>query len=313
MKTIAFGPERDVPSWNWVGFDTSRELSKYYKVINYSSVKSPPKADVVVVVKQLPPETFIFAAKRNQSKVIYCPIDFFTNRNHLNQCGPTLRLFDGIVTHCERLNSLMKTFNHKVHYVDHNNKYMLPEMASYKKDGYILWIGGCQYTGYLLRWLDMYPLKHEVKILTDIDNGRAVHDAMKLVHELGLKAKITVDATHINGLEVCRWSERLQHEMMKECKAAIDVKGEDDFNQRYKPATKAQKYVASGIPFAINKSSYSYEYFEQRNFSLCSPLDTDRWLSEDYWKETAKAGTVLRTETSIEAVGKKFKTIIEKI
>lgn len=313
MKTIAFGPERDVPSWNWVGFDTSRELSKYYNVINYTSMKAPPKADIVVVVKQLPQDGFIYAGKRNQSKLIYCPIDFFTNRQHLAQCSPTLKMFDGIITHCERLNNLIKPINNKVYYVDHNNKYMLSEMASYKKEGYILWIGGCQYTGYLLRWLEMYPLKQEVKILTDIDNGRAVQDAMKLVNELGINTKIHIDAKYINGHEVEQWTERKQSEMLKECKAAIDIKGEDDFNQRYKPATKAQKYIASGIPFAINKGSYSFEYFNQRGFALCSPLETERWFSEEYWEETRKAGLALRAETSIEAVGKKFKSLIEKI
>lgn len=310
-KTIAFGPEKDVPSWNWVGFDAQREVSKYYNVKTYSSMRSSPQADVVVVIKQLPDIAFINSAKINKSKIVYCPIDFFNSRQHLAECNSILRLMDSVVTHCERLNNLIKPFNNRLSYIDHNNKYALPEMASYKEKGYILWIGGCQYTAYLLQWLTKHPLNNELKILTDIENGRACQAADNLANELGLNVRIQVNSNNINGIETYKWSERLQYEMMTDCKAAIDIKGIDDFNQLHKPATKAQKYIASGIPFAINEDSYSYEYFSNRDFKISSPTNTKKWLSEGYWEETKKAGEKLRKDTSIESIGKKFKEIIE--
>ncbi len=312
-KTIAFGPERDVPSWNWVGFDAQREIAKYYKVATYTSMRTAPQADIVVVVKQLPDDGFIVSARKNKSKIIYCPIDFFNSREHLIDCGNTLKKMDAIVSHCERLNPLLRPFNNRVFYADHNNKFALPEMSSYKKNGYILWVGGCQYTAYLIQWLQKHPLKHEIKILTDIENGRACQAADNLANEMGLNVRIQVNSNNINGIETHKWSERLQYEMMCECKAAIDIKGDDDFNQKHKPATKAQKYIASGLPFAINEDSYSHEYFLNRGFKVCSPTDTRRWFSEDYWEETRIAGTKLRKETSIESVGKKFSEIIERL
>lgn len=311
--TITFGPERDVPSWNWVGFDTSRELSKYHNITTFESMRAPPKADVVVVIKQIPDLGFIREARRRKAKIIYCPIDFFEDRKMIDTSGPVLRECDTIMSHCERLNPLLRIYNSKVYYVDHNNKYALTQNASYKKDGYVLWIGGCQYTAYLMRWLQIHPIKNEVKILTDIENGRAAHAADKLARDMGLGIRINANARDINGYEVYQWSERMQYEMMNECKAAIDIKGEENFNQRHKPATKAQKYVASGIPFAINEGSYSHEYFKTRKFRLCTPLEPARWFSEKYWEETAEHAEKLRKETSIEAIGKRFNDIIARL
>jgi hypothetical protein len=37
MIRLAIGPEKDTPSWNWVGFDTQRELSNYYNVLTFTS------------------------------------------------------------------------------------------------------------------------------------------------------------------------------------------------------------------------------------------------------------------------------------
>ena len=62
------------------------------------------------------------------------------------------------------------------------------------------------------------------------------------------------------GYAIETWSERRQEEMMRECKAALDAKATNRFNQYYKPPTKAQQFVASGIPFAVNFESYSAEY-----------------------------------------------------
>jgi hypothetical protein len=101
--------------------------------------------------------------------------------------------------------------------------------------------------------------------------------------------------------------------MMEECKAAIDIKYTNDFNQNTKPPTKAQKFVSSGIPFSINKNSYSFEYFQKRNFSLAEPVNQERWFSEEYHSETIKFASMLRQETSIEVVGRKFKEIIDAV
>lgn len=313
MKTVAFGPERDVPSWGWVGFDTARELAKYFKIELFNSFDSIPKADVVVIIKQNCPAHIIAKLKKQKTKVVYCPIDFYQEVRNIRSDYSFLNQCDMILLHSERLLPIFKSYNNNIHFVEHNNKYALPEMADYKDKGFILWVGGCQYVPYLLDWLKKHPLKNEVKILADIDNERARLAASVFANHIGMKLTITKNPKSIEGIDCYPWSERLQYEMMSECKAAIDIKMTDQFNQNYKPPTKAQKYIASGIPFAINKESYSAEYFKNRGFEIAAPNNTTRWFSPEYWKETRKFGEKLRVYTSLENVGIRYKQLIETL
>ena len=100
---------------------------------------------------------------------------------------------------------------------------------------------------------------------------------------------------------------------MRECKAALDAKATSRFNQYYKPPTKAQQFVASGIPFAVNPESYSAEYFRTRGFDVASPADADRWFSRRYWEETQDWSGRLRAEASLEAVGERYRQLIEAV
>lgn len=311
MKTIAIGPERDVPSWNWVGFDTGRELSKHYNVVYFESVRAPVKADVILLIKQIPSLNFMEFANKRRTKVIYCPIDHYQSRDQIQKDGMVLSKIDMIVTHCERLNPLLRRYCGTIKFIDHNNKYVLPKMSTYKENGFVLWVGGCQYAAYLINFLQKHPLDIDVKICTDLENGRAKAAACELANKLGFKLQITSNS--INNHEAIVWNERNQLELMENAKAAIDIKGEDDFNQYYKPPTKAQKYIGSGIPFAINPNSYSTEYFQNRGFAICSPLHKQKWFSHDYWEATQLAGTKIRQETSLKNVGLKFKQYIDEL
>jgi hypothetical protein len=312
LKTVAFGPEKDVPSWNWVGFDTSRELAKYYDVLFYSSIESPPDADVILVIKQRPSDKFISRAKNKNQKIIYLPIDFYNDERQLKKDGEFFKKCDLILCHSERMIPLIKVYNPKVNFIEHNNKYMLPEMAEYKDKGFILWVGGCQYIAYLAHWLRRNRLPYEVKILSDCSQNDRARKAVSIyAHEIKFDFSIKPDATSILGCEIYPWSEKLQYEMMTECKAAIDIKMTERFNQYHKPPTKAQKYVASGIPFAINSDSYSAEYFKKRGFDVCVPTDSRRWFSKAYWEETQAFGERLRKLTNIETVGLSYKQYID--
>lgn len=311
MITVAIGPQTKSPSWDWVGFDTSRELSKYFNVVNFEYAKYPVQADVIIIIKKPPTLTYIETAKRMGTKTIYCPIDFYQNYSHLMKDGPILKKMDLILTHCSRLDTLFLRHNNNIKFIDHNNKYMLPEIAPYKQEGFVLWVGGCQYSAYLIDWLLRNSVKNEFKICTDLSNGRASHAAIELGKKLGIKIRIT-DKT-INGIEAYDWNERIQYELMKEAKAAIDIKGDGNFNQHCKPPTKAQKFIASGIPFAINQSSYATAYFKKRGFEICTPDNTMRWFSEEYYQKTIKIADKLRKETSLESIGLKFKSYIEEL
>jgi hypothetical protein len=170
-----------------------------------------------------------------------------------------------------------------------------------------------QYVPYLLRWLAEHPIEREVRILTDLDSERGWARAHGTAAQLGLSIELSRAPTAIAGHPACQWSERRQLEMMRACKAALDVKHTVLFNQHHKPPTKAQQFVASGIPCAVNPEAYSAEYFRSRGFDPASPDDPARWLSRDYWEETRRAGARLRRETSIEAVAARYRELIESL
>ncbi len=308
-RTIAFGPQRDFPSWDWIGFDTSRELSKYYQMTIYDSGRTvPPDCDVLVIVKVKPPPEFVVEARRKGSRIVYCPIDFYESQEQLVSDADFLRACDMVLVHSERLLPLVQSYCRNSHFVEHHSRYSLPEMAEYKDKGFVLWVGGCQYLAPFVGWLRQHPIGAEVKILTDIGKAWSRRGARRYA-TLSLSRR----TWSIAGCEVYPWSEKAQFEMLRECKAAIDVKQIEVFNQYYKPPTKAQKYIGSGIPFAVNPGSYSAEYFRTRGFVTASPADTVRWFSHDYWEETRRFGLKLREYTSLEAVGLRYKELIESI
>ncbi len=307
--TIAFGPERRYPSWGWVGYDTARELSKAFRIIVYDTGQpSPPDCDVLFIIKERPRANFIAEARDRGSRIVYCPIDFYMNREQLDHDADFLRACDMVLVHCERHLPLVRTHCPETHFVEHHGRYLLPEMADFKKDGFVLWIGACQYLAGFLSWLELHPIGNEVKILTDLDNAWAARGARRFSTLSLMRGGKT-----LAGCEIHNWSERRQLEMMRECKAAIDVKQLEEFNQYFKPPTKAQKYVGSGIALAVNPGSYAEEYFFARGFPVASPEQISRWLSRQYWEQTREFGLELRASISLEAVGKQYRDLIESI
>jgi len=310
---IAFGPELNFPSWRWVGQDTAKELERYFDVRTYGSFSHIEDCDLIFIVKQTPTRAFVQEVRRRDIKLVYLPIDIYTSPRQILLDAFLLQQYDLVLSHCERLIPLVKPYCRDVDYVDHHAKYHLGETAAYRDDGYVLWIGGCQYLPYLLRWLTDHPLDAELRILTDIGNPRAVGKANSLTASLvpGLEIKQGVD--RISGHRIHSWSESLQMKMMSECKAALDIKDESDFNQQHKPATKAQQFIASGIPFAVNRNSYSHEYFSNRGFELATPDNTDIWFSKKYWQDTRACCESLRRKISLEAIGLDYKRQIDRL
>ena len=311
-RTIAFGPVRNTPSWNWVGLDTARELSKYYNVVLYDALSPPPDCDVLFIIKRRPADQFVIEAQKKQVQLVYCPVDAHTHHAQLVGDTDLFRACAMVLVHSERLLPLVRPYCDRAHFVEHHARFVTP-MTDYRDNGFILWTGACKYVPYLLRWLEHHPIDHEVRILTDIDNDRARQKASMLAAEIRLPFEIARDTTSIMGHRIYRWTERRQDEMMRACKAALDVKMTEHFEQYYKPPTKAQQYIASGIPFAVNPDSYSAEYFRVRGFEVASLVDTTRWLSREYWEATRIEAERLRVATSIEVVGSRYRELIESL
>jgi len=305
---VAIGPSNTLPSWKWVGEDTITELSKHFTVATFSGV-TPPKADVILVIKQLPPDTFLAQARRQGSKVVYVPIDYFVSKELMESKTASLRDCDMIISHSARLIPFFSSCT-RTEYIDHNGKYFLDEPASFKENGYVLWVGGFQFIPYLLEFLHRHPIDAEIRVLADYKNPAATNCAGRFSGPLGIDLYICGDSC--NGLQLFDWSVEQQEKMLNEAKAAIDIKGLD-FHQMHKPPTKAQKYVCSGVPFAINKESEAYPYFVNKRFTLCEPQDTKRWFSKEYWQETQDCAQHLRPLLSTEAIGNQYRAYIETI
>lgn len=312
-RTVAFGPVRSLPSWDWVGFDTARALSRYYDLVLFDSWAARPRCDVLVIVKDPPPAAVLDRVARGPERLVYCPVDVYGAPADLERDAELLGACDLVLVHSERLRPLVQPHCRAVHFVEHHLRYALPTRTEYREDGYILWIGGFQYVPYLLSWLADHPLEHELRILSDVDNHRARDRAHVLAADIGTRFTISPSGPTVAGYRVETWSERRQAEMMRECRAALDVKATSRFNQYYKPPAKAQQFVASGIPFAVNAKSYSAEYFRSRGFEVASPLDPGRWLSRRYWEESCDWSDRWRAGLSLDAVGARYRDLLETL
>lgn len=294
------GPAWDYPSWNWVGADTARELAKYVNVVLFESYRRIPPCDAVLAIKHRPPLRLARTLRGKGVKLIYVPVDRYAAFGEIYQDRTLLEACDLVLAHNELLLECLRPFCPRLAMVEHHGKYTLPELAPYKTDGYVLWIGGLQHTPYLVDWLERHPIGRRVRILTDLGNRQAAGAALRLARRLGVR--FSIDRQGINGHALHMWSEVEQRRMMRECKAAIDIKGED-FNQSTKPPTKAQKFVSSGIPFACNAECSASRYFRERGFELASPDDEETWYSRDYWQGTQDFAGELRGRIAIETVG----------
>ncbi|MGH7789893.1 MAG: hypothetical protein ACRERC_23700, partial [Candidatus Binatia bacterium] len=312
-KTIAFGRVRDVPSWHWAGFEIGRELSKHYEVVLFDRLDHPPPCDALFLIKRKPDDAFVAALRQQGTALVYCPIDAYQTAPEIAADGELLHACSMVMVHCERLLPLLRPHCAQTHFVEHSARYALPEMAAYKDDGFVLWIGHVQYVPYLIHWLAAHPVDREIRILTDLDSEPGWERARANAARVGLALDVACTAGTIGGYPVARWSERRQQEMMRACKAALDIKHTALFNQHHKPPTKVQQFVASGIPCAVNPDAYSAEYFRRRGFETAAPTDAARWLSREYWDATRQAGARLRRETSLEAVAARYRQLIDAL
>jgi hypothetical protein len=147
VKKIAIGPETNLPTWTWMGFDLARELSKYYEVLPFSD--TIPNADITLAIKQ--------PVKAD----IYFLCDYWDGAD---DC---LKTYKAIICQSQKLADEVRKVNPNVFVVEHNLRYALPEMNAYKKDGFVLYVGFACHLPHLRSWLDKNPLNRELIILTD--------------------------------------------------------------------------------------------------------------------------------------------------
>jgi hypothetical protein len=302
VARIAIGPQRPTPSWSWVGKELGDELAKNHAVGFFDAFDPVPEADVILAVKQRPSLAFVQSAHRRGARVAFAPIDIYQDVGEIDADHDMLAACDLVLLHAADLEPFVSVHTSHVLDVDHHLRFALEPMAAFREEGFVLWVGATQNLIPFLAWFERNPLPYEVRLLTNISREHWVL-AKLTAHRLGLR--IRFDEDRINGLPVYQWSEARQEEMMRTCRAAIDIKG-TDFAQATKPPTKAQQFIGSGIPFACNADSPMARHFAKRGFEIARPHDTGRLFSKDYWNETQDLARRLRTELSLPAVANRF-------
>lgn len=311
-RTLAIGPVTRHASWFWLGVDFLELLSEDFDLRVYGVEEAPGDCDAALVIKRrLKPDVMRDWVERCP-RIIYMPVDFYESPDQIHEDGWFLRRCRACILHSSRLLPFISELCSRVGYLQHYNKFGLVEPTSYKEDGDILWIGHYEHVPYLLEWLEMHNPPHPVRILSNINSVRAVNKAAGIARRAGV-AMLRRDG-FLNGHVLEEWSPRLQEHRLQQAKAAIDIKGcSHCFGQHTKPATKGQKYVASGVPLAINSESYTFDYFQRRGFVVASPEDYDRWFSKSYYDETVSEAGRLREELSLANVYRELKQFIDDI
>lgn len=306
MATVlAIGPKTQRASWSWLGEDTAEELRRYFDVTTYA-LSEVPVADVIVAIKHPPSSQLLESAKRRRSRVIYLPVDRFYSTSQIEGEATVLRQCDLILLHTPSLTPFFSKFA-PTRFIDHHGKYFLSRLAPYKERGYAIWIGAFEHLPYLIRYVHDNPIPLNLRILSNIDNRQSRRRGIEVARTLGLKLRMRDDK--INGMRIERWTQELQTSAMLDAKAAIDIKG-DSFNQIHKPPTKAQQFICSGIPLAMTKGAAT-EYFAKYGLDMPEPGEI-RWLSRGYYDQICAIADFLRSELSLETIGKRYKAIIEQ-
>lgn len=300
---IAIGPAGTAPSWDWIGVRTARSLDDSFEVELFDDFNTLPDVSIIMIVKHRPPRQFIEGAVERGIRLAYLPVDRYQTTEEIEADALFLAACDSVLSHSRGLLPYLELHARQVGFIEHESIYALESLAEFRPEGFVLWIGACEHLPHIIGWLEQNEAGADIKLLTNYKNKAARMEAHMRARRMGISLNFQ-DGT-INGHETVLWSEVAQEHLMRTCKAAIDIKGAD-FNQATKPPTKAQQFIASGIPFSCNTDSSVAAYLKWRGFDVADAGDWDRLLSRDYWVETRAFAPKLRNWTSAAAVRRSY-------
>lgn len=285
---VAIGPSCRAASWHWCGEDLVPDLQKHHdvKIFHSFSELEKQKFDVVMFVKIPPPNNLQINAK----KIIYLPIDYIPNTDWIPKHSNFLQHCNLIAVHCTRLAHLLSIHCKRIEFIEHYNKFALSHPTDFKPKGPVIWVGMCTSVELVDKWYNLKSRPFRLVILTN---------RIKTVHP-----RRNFSVSLIN------WTPNSQQWYFERARGGLDIKG-NFFHHQTKPPTKIQQLVASGIPAAVNRDSYSWEYFHERGLDLADPDDPERWLSKHYWIETRRFIPKLLKSTSKTNVIKSYLRLIE--
>jgi hypothetical protein len=292
---IAFGPEAPAfGSWEWVALDLCRGLNVLG--IETSIFRDIPRdCDIGVFVK-FKPGTQELATLRKRCRLVYFPVDVYGSAVEIDADAESLRCFDLILVHCKRLVRYFSGYT-RVNYLDHPLKFITAKPVARNTTGPVLWIGNRSNLAPVVDWVNRNPLPYPLWVLTDLP----VAVAEPSPTELGFR-----DAS----IRIGRWTPDRHVEWCQHARAAFDIK-DDSFRARHKPPAKALDFLACGIPFAVNSDSSAAEHVEREyGLRLPAPEDHERWLSDEYFKETRSLAARLRAELSVDQITRRYLAIL---
>jgi hypothetical protein len=281
-------------------------LQRYFDIALFDDLRQPPDAELLLIVKQRPTADFVGSARRRGARVFFAPIDVYRDAAEIRADAGMLGRCDAVLLHADALRPALAPFCRRICPIEHHARFVLDRPADFNADGPLLWVGAIQHVPHVLHWLARHKPPIEVRLLTDLDSRAGRIAAHLVARRLGVSLRIGDGA--INGYRAEQWSETAQTRLMRSCKASIDIKG-DSFDQVTKPPTKAQHFVASGVPFACNLGHPATAYFRARGFAVAAADDFARLLSRTYWAETQAFAARLRAWTSLDAVGSAYRRI----
>jgi hypothetical protein len=297
---VAVGP--NVPgwgSWEWVGADLVGPLSRWFETSTYRQGDAPPSnADVVLVVKHLPPQDWWNDVPK-QASIVYCPVDYYGASADIDADGPILSRCARIVVHCERLRRFFTPYA-PVEYMDHHVKYVGNRSQVVPADGPILWVGVRTNLPPLVNWVNRHRLPCELLILTNPGHP----DQELKAGDYGFNS--------LNSVLIATWTPESHREAVQTARVALDIKG-SDFRSRHKPPAKAIDFLASGLPLAMNADSSPVEHLAGMGFEVPVPEETDRWLSIEYANDVERFGAALREICGLERIAVRYRRLIERV
>jgi hypothetical protein len=292
--TISFGPEYRRPSWEWIGFNLARASASRYNVRLFRPGEpiAPDSSILVVIRKPLPPATLRqLPATLN---IIYAPFDYHTSLREL-AADPFLRRAQAIIAHSQKQREIISRFHPNVHYLLHDDKYVLPddhEPAEFRHAGPILWIGRSTLLPLLRAWLAAHPFAGPQQVVALTDNPERVPAPGNLLQ---------VPWTPVN-----------RYHWMKRARAALDLRG-DSFQQILNPVEKIHTLLASGIPTACDGKIEVLSALRSEGFELAHARDTQHWLSRAYFDQTAAFAPVLRERMQLSSIASAFQEVIDSL
>jgi hypothetical protein len=295
---LVFGPELPgVGSWEWVGRDVAEELGRYYRVGLFQAWELP-EAEVVVVVKQAPPQQWAEGVSR-RARVVYCPVDYYGSAAEIDADGPMIRRCSRVIVHCQGLRRYFAPYA-RVAYMDHHVKFAVPPNQRRLPGDLLLWVGVHTNLPALVEWVNDHPLPGPLRVLTNLEVPGQVPTAAAVGFRPG------------RAVVIEEWTPGRQAAWMAEARAALDVK-DGAFRSRHKPPAKAIDFLASGVPLALAPGHSAAEHLAGMGFEAPSPLDEGRWLSAGYREETRRFGAALGELLSRERVGRRWRYLLDEV